>query len=402
MRPIKVLDIAHYMMCPPKSGGVQRMLSPLSHMSESEIEFDFLFATYDPLAGCKCSMYIERIPVVGCAEFVVYEENKLFADLLPGRMPEDVWNTISRRLLDKAVEMVSTKEYDIVQIEHSFLSWLVPYIRAASPNVRIVLDAHNAEYRIIELWDKYDPSKAMHARAAALKEWEFRTWAWFDAIVTVSSYERDLVREVSGVDKVYEVPTGGGIDVIKYEPEPDVEKTYDILYIGTMDWYPNAQGLVWFMEQVLPIIQQKRPGTRFHIIGSGSPNQAMLAVANRIPGVEFLGFQADDVYFFHRARVFVVPLWIGGGARVKIPTAWAAGIPVVSTTFGAEGNGAQDSYNILLADTPEDFAEAVLKILASAELSGTLSKNALDQVRSRFTTEYCAKKLVEIYRDILS
>lgn len=403
MTDIHILNITHYMSCPPKSGGLLRMISPLQYIEEdSGISIDFLFGEYDCINAFKYCRFLERIPVVHQAKYVIYEQEKDSLKNMPDDFSDEVWKTLSRSLLKKAVEMVSKTHYDIIQLEHSFLAWMVPNLRKASPLSKIILDAHNVEYRIFELWNKYLPSAHMYQKAESLKNWEFNTWNLYDGTFVVSSVEEDLIRKNSNLKKIYLVPTGGGIDVEKYVPKENViDKPYDILYIGTMEWFPNAHGLMWFIEKVLPIIEKKRPGTKLYIIGSGKPNAKLISMTESNPYVEFLGFQPDDVYFFHHSKVFIVPLWIGGGARVKIPTAWASGIPVVSTTFGAEGNFASDGDNILLADDPNQFAECVLNILSDSALAEYLSKNSIETVKNGFSTKICAEKLVSAYRDLV-
>ena len=391
------------MSCPPKSGGLLRMISPLQHIGEdSGITIDFLFGEYDSEKAFKYSRFLERIPVISRVKYAVYEQEKDSLANMPDGFSDEVWKTMSRSLLKKAIEMVSETHYNIIQLEHSFLAWMVPDLRKASPLSKIMLDAHNVEYRIFELWDKYLPSTYMHQKAESLKNWEFNTWNLYDGAFVVSSVEEEILRKNSNLKNIYLVPTGGGIDVEKYVPTTKVtDKPYDILYIGTMEWFPNAHGLMWFMEKVLPVIEKKRPGTKLYIVGSGKPNAKLVSMTKSNPYVEFLGFQPDDVFFFHHSKVFIVPLWIGGGARVKIPTAWASGIPVVSTTFGAEGNFASDGNNILLADDPNQFADCVLNILNNPDLAESLSKNSIETVKKGFSTKICAEKLVCAYRDLV-
>lgn len=403
MSRIKILDISYYMMCPPKSGGALRIVAPLYKIpKDSGIEFDFLYVANDANDASRCKRYLERIPCVTNAEYVLWEKGFDSKRGIPKGVPEDVWRTLSDNLLGRMRLMLSSGEYDIVQIEHSFLAWLVPTVRLCSPRSRVILDAHNVEYRISELVNTYAPSVEAKRNYESLKAWEEKTWNWFDAAFTVSPVEEGLIRSCSNLKRLYLVPTGGGIDTSKYAPKHRFEKIYDILYIGTMNWFPNAHGLLWFIRDVWPRIVKKHPEARFHIIGSGAPFSELVELANREKNVEFLGYQADDVGFFHRSKVFVVPLWIGAGARVKIPTAWASGIPVVSTTFGAEGNGAVDGENIVLADDPESFADGVLKILDSPEYGEMLAENASRLVNEMYTVDYCGRKLVESYMDLVS
>jgi len=400
---IRILDIVNYMICPPVSGGMLRVLAPLEKIpKDSGITIDMVFGTWGAQYARSCEDYLNRIPVIGLSKGVVVP---LYTKDLPGipeDLPKDVWITVSKVLLDYAVTLVSKEKYDIIQIEHSQLSWMVPALRMASPSSKIVLDAHNAEYRVFETWLPHTTEKdrrEIESNYQKMKAWESRVWGWYDAAFTVSPVEEDLLR-AAGVEDVCLVPTGGGIDPAKYAPVPGIEKRYDILYIGSMNWFPNYHGLKWFLREVYPIIVSRRPGTDFHIVGNGTPDKELLRIVSKVKGVKFWGFQEDDVQFFHTSRVFVVPLWIGAGARVKIPTAWAAGIPIVSTVFGAEGLPAEDGRNMFLTDSPETFAEDVISLLNNQELSDRISQNALETLRGNYTTEICAEKLVKDYKEI--
>ena len=391
--------VSSYMRCPPKTGGAMRMVVPLSGMDPEAVSVDVLFGCSNEDSGARCVLYLNRIPAVRRAEYSVYEQGKLLADLFPSTVPAGVWSTISRNLLHRALRMIREGDYDIVQLEHSYLAWMAPYIRREFPDKMLIMDAHNIEYRILELWNEYNPSSEMRLKADALRVWEHRVWKWFDGIVTISAEERDIISGISGSEHAYHVPIA--VDVSRYVPVDDTEKTLDILYIGTMEWYPNVQGLVWFLDEVMPRIEKIRPGTTFSIIGSGLQSQQLINSVKGNPNVTFLGFQPDDVSFLHSAKVFVVPLWIGAGARLKIPTAWAAGVPVVSTSLGAEGNGAVHGENILIADDPERFAECVLKALDDEDVRSKLIANA-SAFADTFTPENSADRLTEAYRAVLS
>jgi glycosyltransferase involved in cell wall biosynthesis len=212
-----------------------------------------------------------------------------------------------------------------------------------------------------------------------------------------------MVRDLAGLEKVFVVPTGGGVELSKYLPKKEKRrKPYDILYLGTMEWFPNAQGLIWFMDEVLPVIVRKIPDVRLNIVGFGNPDGELVKKAESNPNVKFWGQQEDDIKFFHGAKVFIVPLWIGAGARVKIPTAWASMAPVVSTSLGAEGLRAENMENIILADDPAEFAAGVIRLLRDEEFTSYLTENALKTVQEHYTIEQCVKTLQKGYKEMLA
>ena len=140
-------------------------------------------------------------------------------------------------------------------------------------------------------------------------------------------------------------------------------KTADhIVHIGTMYWHPNIDGIMWFLENVFPIIREKRPETTFDIIGARPPLN-LLNYAKSNPEINVTGYVVDPTPFLQKAAVMVVPLRAGGGMRVKILNALAQGLPIVSTTLGSEGILVENGKHLLIADEPADFADATFKVL---------------------------------------
>lgn len=401
---VRVLDIMYYMTCPPNSGGLLRILGPLYKMDPGDgISFDILFSTFDDGYAERNVRALKEIPVVDEAVGVTVRDYLKSEVPVPDGISESVWVTMAPELRDRAVSMVERKHYDIIQIEHSQLSWIVPYLRLASPRSKFVLDCHNIENSVYKRWVDYarvDERAALERKYEQLRAWEQKVWPWYDAAFSVSSVEAGTLRG-SGIRRVYTVPTGGGIDPEKYARNENADRPYDLMYIGTMNWYPNAQGLLWFIREVYPLILEKRPGTNMRIIGSGKP-EPELVDACRSSDIRFMGFQKDDVGFFHGSKVFLVPLWIGAGARVKIVTAWASKVPVVATTVGAEGLDAKDGENIFLADEPREFAEKVLRLLDDGDLRDSIAERAYATFRKEYTVEECVRKLVSAYREIAS
>ncbi len=406
-KAIKILDISYYMTCPPVSGGALRIISPYMEMTmEDNISVDFLFSTWEKEYVNKCRDFLMNIPVVNSVTGVITRHYLNTEEGSPQGFSKEVWVTISRELQDKAIEMVKNTQYDVIQIEHSQLAWIVPSLRLASPQSKFVLDLHNAEYLIYQRWSKYARPEEKHiieTRYKTMYDWECKVWGWFDAVFTVSSIEAQMVKEIGHIRHVFTVPTGGGIDVNKYTPEDDARnQPYDLLYLGTMEWYPNAQGLLWFIEKVFPIILKEMPQVKLNIVGFGNPMGDLVKAAKAHPSIKFWGEQKDDKKFFHGSKVFIVPLWIGAGARVKIPTAWASKIPIVSTNLGAEGLDARHMDNIILADEPYEFAAGVIKLLQDESLLYRIIENAHRTVKEEYTVQKCVELLKKGYQEILS
>lgn len=175
-----------------------------------------------------------------------------------------------------------------------------------------------------------------------------------------------------------------------------------MLYLGTMEWYPNMQGIVWFIDEVMPLIKKRHPGIRLNIAGFGRPFAELLDHIAGREDIRFLGQQSDERDLLRRSNVYIVPLWIGAGARVKILTAWAAGIPVVATTIGAEGLYYTPGEEILVADDPAGFADHVCRVIEDQDLAINLSGAGRALVEKKYSLDVAVGMYDAAYRELIS
>ncbi len=213
-----------------------------------------------------------------------------------------------------------------------------------------------------------------------LMAFERRCVQRFRACVAVSQRDAELVRAMSSGTQVYVVPNG--VDS-RYFATGDEKRGADrLLFFGTLSYGPNADGIRWFCQQVLPRIRQNRPGLRLDIVGPSAVREVV--ALGDIPGVNLVGFVGDVRPALWLAAVCIVPLRAGGGTRLKILEALAAHCPVVSTTIGAEGLDLVDGQDLLIADNPDDFAKAVLRLLDDGALRANLAAAGASAVRQRY------------------
>lgn len=170
-----------------------------------------------------------------------------------------------------------------------------------------------------------------------MQQWEARLSSIFDGVVTVSPEDAELARSEYGLTNVLgHVPTG--VDSGAFKPAPPLAPGLSptVGFLGAMDWMPNIEGVLWFVREVLPLVRQRVPGTRFKIIGRNPP-PSIRALATAESGIEVTGTVDDVQPHVHGCNLIVVPLLSGGGTRIKIFECMAMGVAVVSTTIGAEG-----------------------------------------------------------------
>ncbi len=194
------------------------------------------------------------------------------------------------------------------------------------------------------------------------------------------------------------VPTG--VDVDYFAPPRPAKPTTDLVFLGSMDWRANIDGIRWFAADVLPRIRRRRPDCSLSVVGR-RPNAEIVRLGEADPRIHVTGTVDDVRPYLWETAVSIVPLRIGGGTRLKIYEAMAARIPVVSTTIGAEGLDVRDGENIALADSPEAFAERCLALLEDAEARRKQAQAAWEMVAACYSWEVVARKFEQFLHDPL-
>ncbi len=219
----------------------------------------------------------------------------------------------------------------------------------------------------------------------------------FDAVTCTSDIDASVFKQYCSKGAIEVIPNG--VDVRHYHPDFTAEASAHLLYIGSMDWYPNENAVVFFADEVFPRIQKNVPDAVFWIVG-GNPSRSVKKLAER-EGIVVTGRVPEVKPYFAEATVFVVPLRIGSGTRLKILEALAMGKAVVSTTVGAEGLNLKDGEEIFIADEPTPFAEAVTQMITSPKLRRRIGENGRTRVEQDYDWRRIGEKLHSLYTKIL-
>ena len=217
-------------------------------------------------------------------------------------------------------------------------------------------------------------------------------------VLTVSENDRDYFARFIPPSKITVVPTG--VDVNYFQSEPEAEVPNSMVFTGSMDWLPNEDAVFYFTKRVLPLIRRDIPDVNLSVVGR-RPSDRLLALAAQNPNVQVTGQVEDIRPHVRRAAVYVVPLRIGGGTRLKIFEAMAMGKAVVSTSVGAEGLPVHNGHDILLADTPESFARQVLSLLTNREQRAVLGRTARALVEEKYSWASVARRFDETLTEVV-
>ena len=288
-------------------------------------------------------------------------------------------------------ELIEREHFDRAVVDHLAPTSYFPCLERAvffQHNVETVIWRRRAEHSTNALSRWYNGIQARR-----MFEYERRVSLAAGRIVAVSETDAQVMRELFNVKDVAVIPTGVNLEYFA-RPESAGVKT-DLVFVGSMDWMPNVDGVLWFAREVLPIIRRRRPGCTLTIAGRLPPPE-ILRLSQEDPAIRATGTVPDIRPFVWEAAISVVPLRIGGGTRLKIYESMAAGVPVVSTTVGAEGLSVNPPDDIRIADSAEDFAACCLELLESAEARRNVAAAALQMVASRFSWEHASRSFDEI------
>ncbi len=319
----------------------------------------------------------------------------LFANLFSSK-PYIVDRHFSLIMADKARLLVASGQFDLVHCE-----W-TPYtenIESLFGRLPSVLSAHNVEAQI---WERYcqaetNPLKKIYIylQWQKLVRYETKAAQRYSAVTTVSEPDRDMFVKNYGCEQVTVVPNG--VDERYFTPVKAEIKPGSMVFTGSMDWRPNQDGARYFIEEIFPLIKRQIPAASFTVVGR-KPPQWLMDLAEKINGVTVTGTVDDVRPYIAGSSLYVVPLRVGGGSRLKILEAMAMAKVVLSTTVGAEGLDVEDGKNILLRDTPQDFADAACKVLMGADEYHDYEFAGRSLILESYTWDAIARNMDDVWR----
>jgi sugar transferase (PEP-CTERM/EpsH1 system associated) len=264
-----------------------------------------------------------------------------------------------------------------------------------------VLDEHNAVWSIVRraaAWEGWGPRRALaELEWRKLRAYEGDICRRFDRVTVVSEQDRLALSEAAGAPLATDViPIAVDTEELAFSPRPPGVR--NVLSVATMFYPPNVEGIHWFATEVFPSIRRAVPAAEFSIVGARPPAH-IRRLASAGSGIQVTGFVRDLEPILRSSALLVVPLHAASGMRVKILEAFARGIPIVSTTVGVEGIDAEVGEHLLVADSPADFAAAVIRLLQTPEESVRLANAGRSLVEARYDWRTALAPLHDIYPD---
>ena len=401
MRSLRILWVKVGGLWPPTTGGRLRSLHMLDELSQRHRVG--LVTTHQP--GGDPAGLVSRLPACVRIDSIPYALPKQgslrFAGDVAGswasRYPADIWRwripAVRARIRERLAEGVDLCVADFLVA--------MPNIPAVG-GVPVVLFEHNVEHMI---WKRlYQVEERRWRRALLAVEWRkmrrYEAEACARAGLTVAVSEADralLAARAPGAD-IRAIPTG--VDTSYFHPNGAAEAPATLVFTGSMDWYPNEDAILYFLDSILPAIRREVPGVSLAVVGR-DPTERLRA-AGAAAGVRVTGTVADVRPYVAEAAVYVVPLRVGGGTRLKIFEALAMGKAVVSTRVGAEGLPILAGQHFLEADTPGAFAQAVVDLLKDADRRRALGLAGRRLVEERYSWNQVTREFEGHCKEVVS
>lgn len=287
--------------------------------------------------------------------------------------------------------LLRERPVDLVQLEFS-LTGLYRLPRGTPT----VLDVHNVEHDLVR---QVARRGSLARRWFNAVEWrklrrdELEAWRRASACLATSAVDGRVIESATGCAAVI-IPNGIDPDRLPRSPLA-LGRPERLLFVGTLRYWPNAEGVRFFVTQVLPRLRDRIPGIEFVVAGA-DPSPELVELAKE-PGVRLVGRVPDPRPWLEQAGAVVVPLLSGSGTRLKVLEAFAAGRPVVSTRLGAAGLEVEDGVHLLLADSPEEMATTIARLVESPGLRERLVENAWRLVDERYRWATIGQRLLETY-----
>jgi glycosyltransferase involved in cell wall biosynthesis len=301
-------------------------------------------------------------------------------------------------MTDKIRQVIVSEPFDVVHADQLWMAQYALAARAASAKPKLILDQHNAVHLIPKrLADgTSNPVKQIFlAREAhSLAVYEPEVCHRFDHVVWVTEEDRQAVATLpepntNGQLSSTVIPIC--VDPTQVKPVVRDSNKQRITFLGGLHWPPNAEGILWFAKHVFPQVRAEVPEAVLTVVGKSPP------AGLDGEGIEVTGYVTDLGPYLAETAVFIVPLHAGGGMRVKILDAWSWGLPIVSTTIGAEGIETQHEQNILITDTAPAFAQAVIRVISEPALAQRLSQGGRQAITNKYDWQKIYPAWDEVY-----
>ena len=406
---MKILFLAPRLPYPADTGGKIRTLNILKQLAK-KAQIHLVCFSFEP----QDHEFSETFKKMGIKVSLVTMQEPNFliksTELLLNAMPYSMSKYFSVSMKTFLSSLKEKESFDALHADHLHMT----YYRDGFNDLPCVVDEHNVEYMILkrcaQIEHNYRKKIIFLDQSQKMKSYEARQIGKFTRYLAVSEDDKNILeRLIQGKIKGEVIPNGVDTEFFKtiddrpetidQESKSQVSSLESLVFTGSLDWLPNEDAVLFFCKEILPLIWRSNPEAKFYVVGKGA-TQKLLELSQQDKRIVMTG-RVDDVRpFIAKSQVFVVPIRVGGGTRLKILEAMAMEKAVVSTTVGAEGIQHTKGKDILLADEPQDFADKVVSLLNNPSKRQEMGEAGRELVCRLYDWNIIGERLNAIYREI--
>ena len=401
---MKILQVCNKTPYPLKDGGAMAIHNMAVGLGESghEIHILAMHTRKHRSDESKIVNYFKKRENIS-VELVSIDTNpniiSLILNFVFSRIPYNASRFISKKFETRLEELLVNENYDIVQFEGLYLAPYCNTVRKYSKAL-LVLRAHNVEH---EIWQRHTVEiknlfKRIYLRnlSKRVERFEKKTLNRYDVLIPITERDKRKFLQMGFGNKVYVCSYGISNDKREQTTIPDKSSLNKLYFIGSLDWLPNQEGLKWFIRYIWPQIQNENTNVTFSVAGRNAPEKFVRYLLDN--NVDYHGEVDDPAAFIKGKIIMIAPLFSGGGVRVKIVEAMAAGRTVITTSMGAEGLDASDSKHLIIADDALKFSSDLRKLLSDFDYCLQIGKNAAKFVKNHLDNKLLISGLLDFYK----
>ncbi len=400
---MKILQIANKFPYPPKDGGSRATFNLTKGFSELNQEVTVL-----AMNTSKHFNDTRDLPenLKKTTRFIPFNINtnisyiKAFINFLFSNLPYNLVRFKSKKFSDVIRKILEKQDFDIIQLEGLALAFYVPVIRMYS-GAKIVMRAHNVEFKIWEgIVNQFKPgvkkffAKIIYRR---LRNFELKSLNQYDAIIPITPNDLEMFKNLGTEKPMFCAPFG--MDLTNLEKKSNNQTFPSLFFLGALDWIPNQEGLIWFLDKVWMDLKRNHPKLEFYVGGRNAPSWLVKKINQK--QIVFAGEVKNAHLFMNDKTIMVVPLFSGSGIRVKIIEGMALGKVIISTSAGIEGIPATHEKNIIFADNSQEFISQIKRLIQDNKLRIRISTEAQKLIRKNFNNLAITSKLLTFYKSLL-
>ncbi|HKY36652.1 MAG TPA: glycosyltransferase [Polyangiaceae bacterium] len=400
---MKILFVTPYLPSPPRFGGQRRLDGLMRNLAKAHEVSVISFNASDEFGGpalAATRQYCRDVVTLPDMEFRDKRRKRLLQarSLLSRHSFEHLLLARRRDFEARLRSLVASGRFDIVQIEFAQMAaFRLPPIGGLA--YRSVLDEHNIEFDVVKRTAAAEASPTRRLYSAIdwrkLSREERLAWRRFDGVTVTSRRDANLLLQLEPGVRVAVIPNG--VDTRQFSVSSNARDEASLLFFGAMNYFPNHDGVTYFVREIFPRILRRRPQTQLWLVGPAPPDIRSLQSSN----VHVTDFVPEVEPYIDRASAVIVPLRLGGGTRLKIVEAMSKAKPIVSTRIGAEGIDVVHGVSALLADDPQAFADQVELVLADQGFASRLGAEARKLAEGSYGWPALVQRLESFYETLL-